>query len=106
MTELLVLPAWNVGPTPFSEWVEALTKLGHLVEVERESAGVNWLMVPALLLRGYGIVDGLSVDAINFELEGFDTAPARLAVEQAANALSWEVHDDDDDDDDDSDDDE
>ena len=103
MTELLVLPAWNVGPTPFSEWVEALTNLGHKVEVERESSGVHWLNVSALELRGYVIVDGLSVDAINFELEGLDSAPARLAVEQAASALSWEVHDDDHDDSDDDD---
>ena len=101
MTELLLLPSWNLDPTPLSEWVETLVELGYDAKVERESAGVSWLEIEALKLRGYAVMDGLTVEAINFELEANDPSPARHALEQAAATLSWEVHQDDEDDADD-----
>jgi hypothetical protein len=101
MTELLALPGWNTPPTPLEAWSEALRSAGHPVATTRESTGVAWLEVGALRLRGYAVLQGDHVEAINFELAGTagatgpETDPARTAVERAAAALGWEVHEDD-----------
>ena len=55
----------------------------------------SWIVVGRLRLRGYVVLQGQSVDAINFELAAPDPAPAAVAVEAAALALGWEVHRDD-----------
>jgi hypothetical protein len=93
MFELLALPGWNIPPTPLARWVEALEGLGQEVGVTRESSTVSWVEVRALSLRGYAVMDGLNVQAINFELAAPDPSEARQAVEQAALALAWEVDD-------------
>ncbi len=94
MHEILVLPAWDGNPISVSDWIDAFGKGGHDAVLERESAGVSWLVVAAIRLRGYAVMDGLSVEAIHFELDAEDPNSSRHAVEQAAAAVSWEVHED------------
>ena len=60
--------------------------------VTRESTGVSWLEIGPLRLRGYAVLAGRHVEAINFELADPDPAPATRVVEAAAEALGWEVH--------------
>lgn len=104
MIELLAIPSWQSPPRPLDDWIAELSsRTGH-VEVERESTGVCWLEVGSLRLRGYAVLDGVCVDAINFELNDPDPGPALLVIEAAAQALGYEVHLDDPDDDSDDDD--
>jgi hypothetical protein len=104
MIELLVLPEWKTPPTPLDDWVAQLTTAGGPVVVTREGADASWLEIGRLRLRGYAIVAGRNVEAINFELADPDPGPATQAVTAVATALGWEVHHDDDDDDTDDDD--
>jgi hypothetical protein len=69
----------------------------------RESTAASWLEIGSLRLRGYAMLAGRAVEAINFELPPSDPAPATRAITAAAEELGWEVHPDDDDDDDDDD---
>jgi hypothetical protein len=103
MLELLALPAWRAAPRTIDEWVAQLKAAGGPVTVTRESAGVSWIEIGTLRLRGYVMMEGQHVDAINFELTDPDPSAAIHAVEVAAEALGWEVHPDDGDDDDDDD---
>jgi hypothetical protein len=105
MIELLALPGWRTPPTPLDAWVARLTTPGASVVVARESSDVSWLEVAPLRLRGYAMLAGPFVEAINFELSAPDPAPAAHAVVAAAEALGWEVHRDDDADGDDDEDD-
>jgi hypothetical protein len=98
MIELLALPDWQTGPTTVEAWVTQLSALGAKVVVTRESPGVAWLEVAALRLRGYAVMDGSRVEAINFELAAPDPSPAAAVVESVAQALGWEVHPDEPDD--------
>jgi hypothetical protein len=95
MIELLILPAWNTPPLALDAWVAQLTAQGHPPTQSREDAGACWLEVGPLRLRGYAVIEGEHLAAINFELSAPDPAPARLVVEAAALALGWEVHPDD-----------
>src|SRR5262245_47314098 len=97
--ELLALPGWRTPPTPLTDWVGRLEEQGHVVATDRESTGVCWVEVPSLRLRGYAVLQGQTVEAINFELAAPDPTPARQALERAAGALGWELHEDDDPDD-------
>jgi hypothetical protein len=92
MTELLALPGWDSPPTKLDDWVAQLSAQGAEVAVERESAGVAWLEVGSLRLRGYAMSEGLRLEAINFELHDPDAGPATRLIEAAASALGWEVH--------------
>lgn len=103
MTELLALPDWQTPPRTLEEWVSALSVRGGTVVVTRESATVSWLELGTLRVRGYAVVQGQHVEAINFELAGPDPAPATLVIEEAARTLGWEVHPDDPDEPDDHD---
>ena len=94
MIELLAVPAWDQPSIPLKRWVEELERQGLAVNVVRESAEASWVEVNSLRLRGYAVMDGLAVEAVNFELAAPDPAPARQAVETAAAALSWEIDDD------------
>ena len=98
--ELLALPGWQTPPTPLDLWVAELTVHGGPVEVTSESTTASWLEVGRLRLRGYAMLAGRRVEAINFELNDPDPAPATRVIEAAALALGWEVHEDDDEDDD------
>jgi hypothetical protein len=103
MIELLALPGWQAPPTTLDDWIGRLTDLAGPVSVSRESNEATWLELGALRLRGYAVLAGLRVEAINFELTGPDPGPATSVVEAAARALGWEVHPDDPEDDEDED---
>jgi hypothetical protein len=98
MTELLALPGWNSSPTELPAWVERIQQSGHDVVTTRESTGVSWIEVPSLRLRGYAVMQGRHVEAINFEITAPDATAARKVVEDAAALLGWEVDEDDSDD--------
>ncbi|GAC1473899.1 MAG: hypothetical protein NVSMB9_23310 [Isosphaeraceae bacterium] len=101
MIELLALPAWNLPETPLSSWIDQLVRQGLAPLVNRESSSLSWIEVHALRLRGYALTKGGNVEAINFELAAVDSECARRALEEAASALSWELHEDEDDETDD-----
>jgi hypothetical protein len=103
MVELLAVPAWDTPPTPLDAWSRGFEGQGFAVTVTREADGETWIELPGLRLRGYVLMEGAHVEAINFELAAADPAPARLALERAAEALAWELHEDDDGDDEDDD---
>jgi hypothetical protein len=103
MIELLALPRWKTPPTSLEDWAAQLAARGASATVTRESSGVSWLEVAPLRLRGYALLAGTAVEAINFELAAPDPDPASRLVHEAAEALDWEVHRDDDDEDEDDD---
>ena len=106
MVEYLALPDWKTPSTPVDDWVVALSETAGPVIVSRESSTVTWVEVAPLRLRGYVVVENENASAINFEIHGLDPEPATLAIQQAAEALGWELHlDDDPDEDEDEDDD-
>jgi len=92
MIELLALPGWNTPPLELDALVARLTAQGYPPAVTREDAGACWLEVGALRLRGYAVIEGNELTAINFELTAPDPEPARRVVEEAALALGWEIH--------------
>ena len=97
MIEILALPGWKIEETPLSAWADQFASQGLKAVLTRESTGVSWIEIHSLRLRGYAVIeDGRRVEAINFELDGPDTAPARDSLTQAAAALSWELHEDED----------
>lgn len=96
--ELLAIPAWNTPATPLSTWVDQLASAGLHVTLKHESSGAAWLEIGSLRLRGHAMIESGSVEAINFELDPQDFAPSRVAIEHAAQAIGWEVHEDEDDD--------
>jgi hypothetical protein len=104
MIELLALPGWRTTPTTLDAWVAQLESQAGPVVVTRESTSAVWLEIGPLRLRGYAMVAGQTVEAINFELAAPDLEPATRAVETAALALGWEVNLDDDEEGDDDDD--
>ncbi len=99
MIELLSLPGHKAPPTSLDAWVVQLSTLGGPVTVTRDSPGASWLEVGPLRLRGYAMLEGGLVGAINFELTDPDPSPASRVIESAAQALGWEVHADDPDED-------
>jgi hypothetical protein len=92
MIELLALPGWQTPPTTLDDWVTRLTEVAGPVAVQRESHEATWLEVGALRFRGYVVLEGRRVEAINFELNDPDPAPATRIIEAAAQSLGWEVH--------------
>jgi hypothetical protein len=93
MFEILALPGWNTEPTPLSRWVSELQSRDVKVVVTRESPGVSWLEVSSERLRGYVLMEGDHVEAINFELAAPDSGPARRLLEATAAALGWDLDD-------------
>ena len=70
MIELLALPGWQTPPTTLDAWVAQL-EARRRPDVDRRPAsrpGVAWLEIAALRLRGYAMIEGRHVEAINFEL--------------------------------------
>jgi hypothetical protein len=92
MIELLALPGWKTSPLPLDAWVVKMRELGHAPTLVREDANACWLEVGALRLRGYAVIEGGHLSAINFELADPDPRPALDAIEAAALALGWEVY--------------
>src|SRR5437867_6036653 len=91
MIELLALPGWNTPPLALDAWVAQLSAQGHPPTLTPEDGGACWLEVGALRLRGYAVIEGDHLAAINFELAHPDPDPARRVVEAAAVALGWEI---------------
>ena len=104
MIELLAVPCWNTPPIHLAAWVEALQNQGLAAVVVRDSPQGSWIEVNALRFRGYALMNGIKVEAVNFELTAPDPTPARLAIETAVAALAWEIDEDNDVEDDDDDD--
>jgi hypothetical protein len=106
MTERVAIPAWGTPPTTIAAWVEALeTHLGP-VDIDREGPNEAWLDVQERLVRGFAVIEGPHVSAVNFEIEAEDPLPAVRDLDAACLAIGWELHIDDEDgpDDDDTDD--
>jgi hypothetical protein len=103
MSELLSLPGWQTPPTPLEAWIAQLAAHAGPVVVTREAAGASWLEVASLRFRGYAMLAGSNVEAINFELSATDPIPATRAIVAAAQAIGWEIHEDDEEDDEDDD---
>lgn len=93
MIELLATPGWKTEATPPSAWVDHLAWQGYSAVLSYESKTVAWLEVASLRLRGYVVIAGGHVEAINFEVDENHLTRARAAVEAAAAALGWEVDD-------------
>ncbi|WP_422931034.1 hypothetical protein [Singulisphaera sp. PoT] len=104
MNELLALPGWQTPPTTLQEWAKRLEESGSVVDVKRESTNVSWIECSRHRFRGYVVMAGEHIEAINFELSPIDPESARQVIEAAAQALGWEVHEDDGEDDGDEDD--
>jgi hypothetical protein len=100
MTELLAIPRdWDAPPRTLDDWAAAFAAQGHPGAIERDPDG-DALEVGALGLRAVADAEGGRLVALHVELHAPEPGPARAAVEQAAAALGWEVHEDDDEDDD------
>src|SRR3954471_17527 len=88
MIELLAIPAHGTGPTTLEAWAGALRAgSGGEVTGERESAEGAWLVLGPLRLRGFAMIAGHEVEAINFELSAIDPAPATAMIEAVAAGL-------------------
>ena len=94
MIELLAVPAWDAPPRSLADWQAALAHLGCAPTMERVGSDECWLVVASLRLRGFVVLEGEHVSAINFELT--DPEPeATKVLDDAAGALNWEIHPDD-----------
>ena len=82
-------------PRSLDDWTAALSALGHPATVEREGADASWIVVVALRLRGYAMMEGEHVGAINFELSAPDPLDAVRVLEAVVPPLNWELHPDD-----------
>lgn len=100
MIERLALPSSDAAPLPLEAWTDLLGSLGHPATVSRGDDGAAWIEVSPLRLRGYILMEGDFVEAINFDLHAPDPTPALALIEAAANRLGWEIHDETDDEDD------
>lgn len=103
MTEVISTPGWNQPPTTVDAWLEALRACASEVTATRESTAATWIEVGKPRLRGYALMQGLTVEAINFEVAPPDPTPGLDVIRQAAQRLGWELDEDvepDDDDDD------
>ena len=92
MTEWLALPPPGGSDVGVYAWIAALGDSARLVRGD-----CTWIEVPALKIRGFVVLEGDVVEAINFELTAANALPA---LESAASALGWELHPDDGEDDD------
>lgn len=101
MTEHLALPGWKAPPRTLADWTAGFEAEGLATTVARESHEGSWIEVDAVGLRGYAVTQGLTVEAVNFEVEPNDAPRALALLGKVADALGWEVHEDDPDEDDD-----
>jgi hypothetical protein len=102
MLEILAIAARDTAPTTLDAWVDALRVASGLdVVISREPPDGAWLEMGALRTRGYAVLQGTHVDAINFELSAPNPEPVVDVLAAAATALRWELHEDEDDEDDD-----
>jgi hypothetical protein len=101
MTELLAIPGWQTSQTTLDAWVTRLEeRSGGPVTVERDAPDGAWVVIGRLRLRGYAILAGPNVEAINFEVAALDSAQMTQFLEETAASLAWEIYPDDGDNDD------
>ena len=100
MTELLALPDWKATPVDVQAWAAALTEACGPTTVSRDSPEAYWLDVAMPRVRGYAVVEGIKVAAVNFEVDDADLATITPLLERAAASLGWELFPDDPDDED------
>ncbi len=101
MVELLAIPEWNAPPRSLDDWVERFNALGYAPEIEPDLPEGAWLSVGSLRLRGYAVLEGRLVTAINFEIHAPDPAPTTRVLEETARSLGWEIHPEDEEEDED-----
>lgn len=101
MIELLAIPTQNNPPRTLDDWVAALNAHGHAATIERDPPDGALIEVGPLNLRGFALIEGDRLSAIDFELHAPDPAPALAALEAAADDLGWELHEDEGEDDED-----
>ncbi len=101
MIELLALPSHDAPPIGLDAWALAFLELGHPATIVPEGSGVAWIEVGPLRLRGYVVLSGATVEAINFEVHDASESESRTLVETAARRLGWEVDEDEDEQEDD-----
>ena len=100
MVEWLAMPATGAAPVMLDAWAEAFASLGHAPRILHDGTGVAWIEVPSERLRGYVVIEGGGVEAINFELREPDPTAALALLQAAVAKLNWELHQVDDDEDD------
>ena len=100
MIEWLAMPATGTESTTLYAWTGAFSDLGHAARVAHEGPGVAWIEVAAAGLRGYVVIEGGIVEAINFELRDADPSQTLALLRSATSALGWELHQEDDEEDD------
>ena len=102
MAEWLALPASGAAPVAIDIWVAALESVDSMPRVARDGPGVAWIEVASAGVKGYAVIEGSGVEAINFEISAPDPAAALALLQAAAARIGWELHQDDDDDDENS----
>jgi hypothetical protein len=105
MIELLAIPGWQTGPTLLSDWVARLEEeVGGPVVVKQDPPQGAWIEVGQVRLRGFAMLAGPHVEAINFEVTAPDPTAATRLLEAASAAIGWEIHPDEEEDEDEDDD--
>ncbi len=100
MIELLAIPGWQTPPTSLAEWAAHLEeRSGCKPAIEQESPDGAWIEIAPLRVRGFAVLSGPAIEAINFEITDPDPTEATQFLESAAAAIGWEIHPDDEDED-------
>ncbi len=100
MVEWLAMPATGAARITLDAWAEAFSALGHVARIVHEGPGVAWIEVATERLRGYAVIEGGGVEAINFELRDTGLASTLDLLQAVVAKLGWELHQEDDDEDD------
>lgn len=100
MIEWLAMPATGASRVMLDAWAEAFSAVGYTARIVHEGPGVAWIEVPSERLRGYAVIEGGGVEAINFEFPEPDAAATLTLLQAIVARLGWELHQEDDDEDD------
>jgi hypothetical protein len=98
--ERLLIPAWNAPPRSIDDWQRQFEQLGHPPSIDRGEPEETWLFLDSMGTRLLAVIEGPTLTALHAEIDGPDPSTALDLLNQAADALHWEVHDTEDDDDD------
>lgn len=95
MIELLAIPAHGAPPSSLEDWVAWLSGQGQSPRVVREDEDLAWLELPDLRVKGLVSFEGDRLEAIDFELQGPEAAPALEVLNSLVANFAWELHEDD-----------